>query len=160
MKERIRHESLRFQRIKKRRDKIHRLLFSSHQHIRIYRIDFVRYRHNSDSCCRLYEDYALHCHGNYAHYFFSDRSQLKALDTQAKKENSQSDEIILWFTSEYTADKIDQAIDEEVFDQDLYFKRYDIMTDLILEKFPDLEESFLDHLVEELYAKLFDGNQN
>lgn len=86
--------------------------------------------------------------------------QLKALDTQAKKENSQSDEIILWFTSEYTADKIDQAIDEEVFDQDLYFKRYDIMTDLILEKFPDLEESFLDHLVEELYAKLFDGNQN
>ena len=47
---------------------------------------------------------------------------------------------------------------EEVFDQDLYFKRYEIMTRFLSKQYPDLEETFLDHLVEELYGKLFEEN--
>ncbi len=56
-----------------------------------------------------------------------------------------------------TAQKdIDESMDEEVFDQDLYFKRYEIMTRFLSKQYPDLEETFLDHLVEELYGNLFE----
>ena len=78
--------------------------------------------------------------------------------TQAEKENDLSSEIISWFTSTYSAKDIDESMDEEVFDQDLYFKRYEIMTRFLSKQYPDLEETFLDHLVEELYGKLFEEN--
>ena len=54
--------------------------------------------------------------------------------------------------------QIDESMDEEVFDQDLYFKRYEIMTRFLSKQYPDLEETFLDHLVEELYGNLFEEN--
>ena len=84
--------------------------------------------------------------------------QLKALGTQAEKKNDLSSEIISWFTSTYSAEDIDESMDEEVFDQDLYFKRYEIMTRFLSKQYPDLEETFLDHLVEELYGNLFEEN--
>ena len=84
--------------------------------------------------------------------------QLKTLGTQAEKENDLSSEIIFWFTSTYSAEDIDESMDEEVFDQDLYFKRYEIMTRFLSKQYPDLEETFLDHLVEELYGNLFEEN--
>lgn len=84
--------------------------------------------------------------------------QLKTLGTQAEKENDLSSEIISWFTSTYSAKDIDESMDEEVFDQDLYFKRYEIMSRFLSKQYPDLEETFLDHLVEELYGKLFEEN--
>ena len=84
--------------------------------------------------------------------------QLKTLGTQAEKENDLSSEIISWFTSTYSAKDIDESMDEEVFDQDLYFKRYEIMTRFLSKQYPDLEETFLDHLVEELYGNLFEEN--
>ena len=84
--------------------------------------------------------------------------QLKTLGTQAEKENDLSSEIISWFTSTYSAKDIDESMDEEVFDQDLYFQRYEIMTRFLSKQYPDLEETFLDHLVEELYGKLFEEN--
>ena len=79
--------------------------------------------------------------------------QLKTLGTQAEKENDLSSEIISWFTSTYSAKDIDESMDEEVFDQDLYFKRR-----FLSKQYPDLEETFLDHLVEELYGNLFEEN--
>ena len=84
--------------------------------------------------------------------------QLKTLGTQAEKENDLSSEIISWFTSTYSAKDIDESMDEEVFDQDLYFKRYEIMTRFLSKQYRDLEETFQDHLVEELYGKLFEEN--
>ena len=84
--------------------------------------------------------------------------QLKTLGTQAEKENDLSSEIISWFTSTYSAKDIDESMDEEVFDLDLYFKRYEIMTRFLSKQYPDLEETFLDHLVEELYGNLFEEN--
>ena len=80
------------------------------------------------------------------------------LSHQFIEENDLSSEIISWFTSTYSAKDIDESMDEEVFDQDLYFKRYEIMTRLLSKQYPDLEEIFLDHLVEELYGNLFEEN--
>lgn len=82
--------------------------------------------------------------------------QLKTLDTQAQKENNLESEIISWFTDTYTANDIDESFCEEVSGQDLYFKRYEIMTRFLSKQYPDLEETFLDHLVEELYGELFE----
>ena len=58
-----------------------------------------------------------------------------------------------------TAQKIlMRAWTRKFFDQDLYFKRYEIMTRFLSKQYPDLEETFLDHLVEELYGNLFEEN--
>ena len=84
--------------------------------------------------------------------------QLKTLGTQAEKENDLSSDIISWFTFTYSEEDIDKSMEEEVFDQDLYFKRYEIMTRFLSKQYPDLEETFLDHLVEELYGNLFEEN--
>jgi uncharacterized membrane protein (DUF485 family) len=82
--------------------------------------------------------------------------QLKTLDTQAQKENNLESKIISWFTDTYTANDIDESFGEEISGQDLYFKRYEIMTRFLSKQYPDLEETFLDHLVEELYGELFE----
>lgn len=82
--------------------------------------------------------------------------QLKTLDTQAQKENNLESEILSWFQDTYTVNDIDDSFGEEVSGQDLYFKRYEIMTRFLSKQYPDLEETFLDHLVEELYGKLFE----
>lgn len=82
--------------------------------------------------------------------------QLKTLDTQAQKENNLESEIISWFTDTYTTNDIDESFGEEISGQDLYFKRYEIMTRFLSKQYPDLEETFLDHLVEELYGELFE----
>ena len=86
--------------------------------------------------------------------------QLKTLGTQAEKENDSEEAAAeqSLITSTYSAKDIDESMDEEVFDQDLYFKRYEIMTRFLSKQYPDLEETFQDHLVEELYGKLFEEN--
>ena len=37
----------------------------------------------------------------------------------------------------------------------IYFARYEVLSRLITERYPSLEESFLDHVIETLYAELF-----
>ena len=38
---------------------------------------------------------------------------------------------------------------------DLYYKRAELITSVITEKYSLLEESFLDHMVEEIYSKIY-----
>ena len=83
--------------------------------------------------------------------------QLKTLGTQQKKKMIYLlNHFMVYFHLQRK--DIDESMDEEVFDQDLYFKRYEIMTRFLSKQYPDLEETFLDHLVEELYGNLFEEN--
>lgn len=75
-----------------------------------------------------------------------------------------------WFPSAHTAKEIDAATDVAMHtdqgdaatdvsegggDELLYFTRYEVMYRLIAARYPDLEESFCDHVIETLYAALF-----
>ena len=44
---------------------------------------------------------------------------------------------------------------EDACSGDLYYKRAELITSVITEKYSLLEESFLDHMVEEIYSKIY-----
>ena len=81
--------------------------------------------------------------------------QIKSLADAAEQEDALFSEITRWFLESYRGEDIDRNVDKTQEEELLYFARYDIMKRLILEKYPDLEESLLDHMIETLYAELF-----
>lgn len=81
--------------------------------------------------------------------------QIKNLANDAVREEKMLAEITKWFLDTYHATDIDRGLDTAQTEEMLYFSRYDAMKHLILEKYPDLEESFLDHMIETFYAEIF-----
>ncbi|MBO5069612.1 MAG: hypothetical protein J6C37_04540 [Roseburia sp.] len=81
--------------------------------------------------------------------------ELKTLEQEADTEEDSLIEITKWFRQTYTSDDIDAELDTEQQEETLYFARYEKMRKLISEAYEDLEPSFLDHIIETLYAELF-----
>lgn len=81
--------------------------------------------------------------------------QVKELSAQADLEELKLKEITEWFRSSYTADDINCHIALNQSEEQLYFSRYEVMNRLIAEKYPQLEESLSDHIIELLYTELF-----
>lgn len=80
---------------------------------------------------------------------------IKVLENEAATEKEVYEKIMSWFKDTYSADKIDAQIDTSVGNEQLYFNRYELMSSLIAEKCGDLEDSFLDHIIEDLYTALY-----
>lgn len=81
--------------------------------------------------------------------------QIKSLEHAAEYEETLRAEITGWFLDTYHSTDIDRDLDCSQEEEMLYFSRYDVMKRLILEKYPDLEESFLDNMIETFYAEIF-----
>lgn len=81
--------------------------------------------------------------------------QVKELSAQADLEELKLKEITEWFRSSYTAEDINGHIALNQSEEQLYFSRYEVMNRLIAEKYPQLEESLSDHIIELLYTELF-----
>lgn len=81
--------------------------------------------------------------------------QIKKLGDAADTEEALCAEIMAWFPGAYTADAIDAQHSAEDQEEMLYFARYGVMRQLIEKRYPELEESFLDYIIELLYAELF-----
>lgn len=81
--------------------------------------------------------------------------QIKQLKDATATEDALQDEILKWFLDTYRADVIDQSVDSDQPEETLYFSRYEVMEKLLLQQYPSLSESFTDHMIELLYAKLF-----
>ena len=79
----------------------------------------------------------------------------KDMGNADEEEQEQFIAITSWFTSHYTSDAIDEDISSELSEEQLYFGRYEFMSKAILAKYPDLDESFLDHIIESLYPEIF-----
>lgn len=90
-------------------------------------------------------------------FFIGIRSfgQLKSLGEESAAEEQLFSEITGWFRTSYKADDIDVHLDNSQTEEMLYFSRYEVMNRFITEKYPDLEESFLDHIIETLYGEIF-----
>lgn len=82
-------------------------------------------------------------------------SQMKSCEAIADREEILITEIKTWFHENYSQTSIDAALDCTQPEETLYFARYDVIRRTLLEKYPDLEETLLDHLIDTLYGEIF-----
>lgn len=88
---------------------------------------------------------------------FVSMKTFKILSVKAKSEDSLLEGITKWCEENLTAEGIDEGLfdEEEVPEEQKYFKRTDKMKKLIQDKFMNLEEEFLDHFIDDYYQNLF-----
>lgn len=82
-------------------------------------------------------------------------AQIKSYSDAADNEEQLLSEILAWFRDSYDQAAIDADVDTDQQEETLYFARYEVMRRYISEKYPDVEESLLDHMIETLYAEIF-----
>lgn len=82
----------------------------------------------------------------------------KLLLVQAQSENSLLSEITKWCDENLSAEQIDSGLfEDEMSEEQKYFKRTDRMKELINDKFMNLDQGLLEHFVDEYYQGLFEG---
>lgn len=80
------------------------------------------------------------------------------LYSKAKAEDSLLTEITKWCQANLSGSMVDEGLfeEEELSEEQKYFKRVEKMKNLISDKFLNLDEAFLDHFVDEYYQRLFE----
>ncbi len=79
------------------------------------------------------------------------------LYSKAKVEDSLLTEITKWCQTNLSSSMVDDGLfEEELSEEQKYFKRVERMKSLISDKFLNLDEAFLDHFVDEYYQVLFE----
>ena len=84
--------------------------------------------------------------------------ELKDISKKIDRNNSLEEEIMEYVTVTHRDELMTLASSGEKEDAcsgDLYYKRAELITSVITEKYSLLEESFLDHMVEEIYSKIY-----
>ena len=82
----------------------------------------------------------------------------KILLVQAQSEDSLLSELTKWCGENLTAEQIDGGLfEEEMSDEQKYFKRTDKMKAIINDKFLNLDQGLLEHFVDEYYQGLFES---
>lgn len=89
---------------------------------------------------------------------FVSMKSFRVLSVKAKSENSLVEEITGWCEMNLRAEEIDAALSmsHDLSDEQKYFLRTDKMKQLIQDKFINLDEAFLDHLIDDYYQELFE----
>lgn len=87
-------------------------------------------------------------------------SKIKTLSAEVQDEESITKDITQWFLSNYTAKEIDDELSDttNLEMEQLYFARYEIMQQLLQQKYHDLDASYEDHMLENLYGELYPEN--
>ena len=74
----------------------------------------------------------------------------------AERETEKKSDIERWFMETYNAGHIDEGVDPEAEDNDLYYERTDNIRQKISERFMDIDDSLMSALVDDIYAELFE----
>ena len=82
----------------------------------------------------------------------------KLLKKRAVKENNLTDEIQKWCLQNLHKEAIDEAsgLDASVPEELKYFQRFEIVKSEIQKQFMNLDESYVERIVEEMYPELFE----
>lgn len=82
----------------------------------------------------------------------------KEYEHEAADEKNLTKEIKAWAKENLTAGKVDKesGADTDEPEEILYFKRYEWLKKTISEKFVNLDEDYLDHLIESIYQTLYE----
>lgn len=81
--------------------------------------------------------------------------QLKSITNAADAEEDLLTEVLAWFPYNYKAADIDENIDTMQTEEMLYFARYEKMRQLLSAQYSDIEDTLADHIIETLYAQIF-----
>ncbi len=73
------------------------------------------------------------------------------------KEEADICRIRNWFVEHYSADAISHGVDEgDISMEELYYLRLENISRLLTEEFPELEDSFSEYIMENIYQMYFD----
>lgn len=82
----------------------------------------------------------------------------RILLVQAQSEDSLLSELTKWCKENLSAETIDNKLfDEEMSEEQKYFKRTDKMKAIINDKFMNLDQGLLEHFLDEYYQELFES---
>ena len=80
----------------------------------------------------------------------------RVLEKKAGKENNLTQEIKKWCLDNLSESFIDGSYEPgEQTEEEKYFKRFDIIKGLIQKQFMNLDEAYLDRLIDEVYPEIF-----
>lgn len=85
--------------------------------------------------------------------------KVKVYKTAASTEKSNKQQIIDWLKENEFAEKITDAATketDELPEEELYFKRFDMLKMVVFRQFQDMGLQFLDGIMDELYDTLFE----
>lgn len=89
--------------------------------------------------------------------FTSDKSA-KTVHSQIDEEEMVTRQLIEWFAGSYSADELDQRIVQdygEISPEEHSLKRFGLIEDILITNHDITNQSYVDSLVEEIYAKVF-----
>lgn len=93
---------------------------------------------------------------------FVSMKSARALAKTAESENSLKDAINTWYQQNLTAESVDAELgeDEDLPEEMLYFKRTQIIKDKLNHQFMNLDQVFLDHMIDnEIYDYIYTGKE-
>ena len=82
----------------------------------------------------------------------------KVYASQAKVEGDRDADVMTWFEENYPAEKIDEMLGEQLLDlsiEEIYFKRYAVIKQLLYFNFKDAGMEFQEHMADEVYEAFF-----
>lgn len=85
-------------------------------------------------------------------------SQLKKIREEIEQESKETSTIIDWLKENVTLDILSHNIKEDDSDEIRYIKQTTLMKSMILDEFHDMDEGFIDQLVEDYYSDYFDDD--
>lgn len=86
--------------------------------------------------------------------------QLKKIREEIEQENTETTAIIDWLKENVTMDILSHNINEEDTDEIRYIKQTNLLKNMILDEFHDIDESFIDQLIEDYYNEYIDSDIN
>lgn len=155
------YESLCIKRNKKRGHEIHRVCLPVSRDTRTAPSGTALGRDSYCTACRIYEGDVDGGDGCYVPCLCDCRhtvtQAVSDIKNQSEKEQDLENEVKKWFSDHFDTSEWDNFASDGA---NLYYERYEKMESMIRSAYPNLEETFLDHLIEELYADFFEENLN
>lgn len=87
---------------------------------------------------------------------FNSMKSAKEYKKEALTESNLKEEIMNWCRENLTAESVDKSLlDEELSEEENYFKRTEYIRNEIGQKFINIDEGFLEQLIDEFYPEIF-----
>lgn len=84
---------------------------------------------------------------------------LKSAKAAITEEADLTKGILDWFLSNHSGASIDsEMVEVSLGSEQLYFYRYQLMKQILMQQYPNLEESYADHVIELLYDETYGDN--